>query len=289
MVHAQRLLPLEELLSVEAGKASVSAAPSRAGGASTRPVCAAPLHETLQSLGISLFPADVVQSMPEPLQLVYQKQTIMVPGGLPEPAEPAELPQQNVIAPGELPEPAEPSQPFMAPGELPEPAEPPQIQLSEAIWRKACYVKQAYLFYTSVTRLSPAQLEQSTIDDLINAPLIAAGIAQANRAGASPPLQAEILLPTIFKEFRRDRCVNYEQMVQDGYLTDEDIKNVLYVLLSRKLFEEYLFWEQAQQLDDWLVEQRGGPTRARHYLLKVCPWIIKLSWWKEEVSYANHE
>ncbi len=38
LVHAQRLLPLEELLSVEAGKASVSAAPSRAGGASTRPV-----------------------------------------------------------------------------------------------------------------------------------------------------------------------------------------------------------------------------------------------------------
>jgi hypothetical protein len=121
---------------------------------------------------------------------------------------------------------------------------------------------------------------------LLSAPLIAAGIAQANRDGASPPLQAEILLPTIFEEFRHDRYINYERIVQDAHLTEEEVKNVLSVLLSRKLFEEYLFWERSQQLDDWLVEQSGGPARLRLYLLEVCPWIVKLSWWKEEVSYA---
>ncbi|HEY5175124.1 MAG TPA: DNA polymerase III subunit gamma/tau [Terriglobales bacterium] len=38
LVHAQRLLPLEELLSGEAGKAAASGSPSRAGGASSRSV-----------------------------------------------------------------------------------------------------------------------------------------------------------------------------------------------------------------------------------------------------------
>jgi len=212
--------------------------------------CAAPLHETLQRLGIALSSAGVVQSVPEPLQIVSKKQD---PIASQEPREPVESPQP---------------------------------QLSEAIFRKACRVKQAYLFHTSATRLSPIYLEQSTIIDLIGAPLIAAGIAQANRDGASPLLQVEVLLPTILEEFRRDRYTNYERMVRDASLTEEDVKNIVSVLLSHKLFEEYLFWERAQQLDDWLVEQSGGPARLRLYLLKVCPWIVKLSWWKQEVSYA---
>jgi DNA polymerase III subunit gamma/tau len=40
LVHAQRLLPLEELLSGEAGKTAASGSTSRAGGASARPVTA---------------------------------------------------------------------------------------------------------------------------------------------------------------------------------------------------------------------------------------------------------
>jgi hypothetical protein len=212
--------------------------------------CAASLHETLQNLGISLFPAGIIQSAPEPLHIVFKKQKPIAHRASQKPAE--------------------------------------SPQLSEAIFRKACCVKQAYLFHTSVTRLSPAQLEQSTIADLLSAPLIAAGIAQANRDGASPPLQTEILLPTIFEEFRRDRYIKYEQMVQDAQLTEEDVKNVLSVLLSRKLFEEYLFWERSQQLDDWLMEQSGCPTRLRRYLLEICPWIVKLSWWKENASYAEY-
>jgi DNA polymerase-3 subunit gamma/tau len=49
LVHAQRLLPLEELLSGEAGKTSPSGSSSRAGGASSRPAASAAARASVTS------------------------------------------------------------------------------------------------------------------------------------------------------------------------------------------------------------------------------------------------
>ena len=53
LVHAQRLLPLEELLSGEAGKAAASGSPSRAGGASSRSVTSPVARSSVTSRAIS--------------------------------------------------------------------------------------------------------------------------------------------------------------------------------------------------------------------------------------------
>ncbi len=53
LVHAQRLLPLEELLSGEAGKSAPSGSSSRVGGASARPAAAPASRPSVTSRGMS--------------------------------------------------------------------------------------------------------------------------------------------------------------------------------------------------------------------------------------------
>ncbi len=219
--------------------------------------CAASLRETLRRLDIALFPDGIARNAPAPLQNVSKEAVSASQSNVPE--------VERSILPG-----------------IPlKKTEPPIARIREEDFRKACRVKQAYLFHTTVTRLAPDLLEQSTLDDLVSAPLIAAGIEQANKAGALPPLLAELLLPTIFEEFKHDRHAGYEKLLQEDHLSEEEIKSILHLLLNRKLFEEYLLWEQSKQLDDWLAEKSGDPAQFRRHLLQVCPWVVKLRWWRE--------
>lgn len=153
--------------------------------------------------------------------------------------------------------------------------------IGEYWFHKACEVKKAYLFHWALRKPSQTKLEQETLDDLVNAPLIKQGIDAANKGGVQPPLLPEMLLPDIFEAFRGDHMVNYVTLVRENVLTDDDVKQLLLIFLNRQLFEEYLLWDKAVQLQDWLQEQHGSDsTLFRRNLEMACPWVKKLSWWE---------
>ncbi|GCF10250.1 hypothetical protein [Dictyobacter arantiisoli] len=153
--------------------------------------------------------------------------------------------------------------------------------ISEYWFRKVCHVKRLYLIHWVYQKVSDAELEQTTLDDLVNAALIQEGIKLANRTGASVPLMPEMLLPDIFQAFKNDPAVNYATLLRAYALTDEQVKDILLMLLNRQLFEEYLLWEQSMQLQDWLEVTHGydGST-FRQRLEQVCPWVVNFKWWR---------
>ncbi|GLV58005.1 hypothetical protein KDH_48390 [Dictyobacter sp. S3.2.2.5] len=153
--------------------------------------------------------------------------------------------------------------------------------ISEAWFRKVCAVKRIYLMHWIYQKIDDVELEQSTLDDLLNAPLIHEGIRAVNSSGVSMPLLPEILLPDIWQAFKGDPMVNYEHLLQELELSEGQLKDILLSFLNRQLFEDYLLWERSTQLDDWLREAHGyDADEFRQRLERVCPWVTHLSWWK---------
>ena len=158
---------------------------------------------------------------------------------------------------------------------------PPALTISEAWFWKICQMKKAYLFHWAFRKMPQALLEQETLEDLVNAPLIKRGMDEANANGASPPLLPEALLPEIFQAFSSDSFVNYAQLLRETGLTDNNVKTLLLIFLGRQLFEEYLLWDKNMQLQDWLLQQYGKDSAGFRTNLEVAnPWVKKLSWWK---------
>lgn len=153
--------------------------------------------------------------------------------------------------------------------------------ISEAWFRKVCIVKRIYLMHWIYQKISDVELEQATLDDLVNAPLIQEGIRAVNSSGVGMPLLPEILLPDIWQAFKSDPMVNYEHLLQDLELTEGLLKEILLIFLNRQLFEDYLLWERSTQLDDWLQAAHGyDAAEFRQRLEQACPWVMNLSWWK---------
>ena len=153
--------------------------------------------------------------------------------------------------------------------------------ISEYWFRKVCVIKRAYLLHWVYQKVSDSELEQITLDDLVNAPLVHNGILQANRSGSSVPLLPEVLLPDIFQAFKSNPMINYGNLVQEHGLSDGQIKEILLIFLNRQLFEDYLLWEQSLGLEDWLQITHGcGPEEFRYRIEQACPWVISLRWWK---------
>ncbi|GHO85639.1 hypothetical protein [Dictyobacter formicarum] len=153
--------------------------------------------------------------------------------------------------------------------------------ISEAWFRKVCAVKRIYLMHWIYQKISDVELEQSTLDDLVNAPLIQEGIRAVNSSGVGMPLLPEILLPDIWQAFKSDPMVNYGSLLQELELTEGQLKDILLIFLNRQLFEDYLLWEQSTQLDDWLQVAHGyDAVEFRQRLEHACPWVMNLSWWK---------
>jgi Serine/threonine protein phosphatase len=158
----------------------------------------------------------------------------------------------------------------------------PTAAISEIWFGKICQVKKAYLFHWALRKVSAVELEQETLDDLVNASLIREGIEQANAAGASPPLLPEALLPEIFQTFSLDSMVKYDQLLRETGLTDDNVKALLMIFLSRQLFEEYLLWDRHIQLQDWLQQQYGLDSAVfRRDLEATNPWVKKFRWWRD--------
>ena len=152
--------------------------------------------------------------------------------------------------------------------------------VSETWFYKACQVKRAYLLHWAFQKLSDIELEQATLDELVNVDLVRTHIEQANRDGASPPLLPEMLLPETMQSFQRDRMVQYHSLLLENELTDRDIQQLLLIFLSRQLFDEYLLREKSLQPQEWLREQYGNDIRIfRACLLAACPWVATLYWW----------
>ncbi|GCE26322.1 hypothetical protein KDA_18060 [Dictyobacter alpinus] len=153
--------------------------------------------------------------------------------------------------------------------------------ISEFWFRKVCVVKRAYLLHWVYQKVSATELEQITLDDLVNAPLIHNGIVQANKSGTALPLLPDILLPDIFQAFKSNPMVNYDSLIQEHGLTDAQIKEILLIFLNRQLFEDYLTWEQSLKLEEWLQLTHGcGAEEFRCRVEMACPWVMDLSWWK---------
>jgi hypothetical protein len=154
--------------------------------------------------------------------------------------------------------------------------------ISEEWFRKVCHVKRAYLLHWVYQKIAGDELEQTTLDDLVNASMIQEGIRLANHAGTAVPLMPEMLLPEIFQSFQNDAAIDYVSLLHENRLTDEQVKGVILIFLNKQLFEEYLLWEQATQFSDWLQMSHGcdGET-FRQQLAQMYPWVKKLSWWQE--------
>ncbi len=152
--------------------------------------------------------------------------------------------------------------------------------ISEVWFRKMCSVKRAYLLYWASRQVTPEQLERMTLDDLADDPLIQKGIEEANRNAASPTLLLNNLLPELFRAFKNDSDVAYDGLLKKNRLTDDEVKTILLIFLRRQLFEEYLLWQQAIQLQDWLKAHDSERTAFRQNLVTACPWIPTLNWWK---------
>ncbi|GCE18589.1 protein phosphatase 2C domain-containing protein [Dictyobacter kobayashii] len=153
--------------------------------------------------------------------------------------------------------------------------------ISEYWFRKVCAIKRVYLLHWVYQKMSDVELEQTTLDDLINAPLIQEGIRAVNSSGAAMPLLPDILLPDIWQAFKSDPMVNYERLLQGLDLTEGQLKDILLIFLNRQLFEDYLLWEKSTQLEDWLQAAHGyAPTEFRQRLEQACPWVTSLRWWK---------
>jgi hypothetical protein len=154
--------------------------------------------------------------------------------------------------------------------------------ISEEWFKKVCYVKRIYLLHWVYQKIGDNELEQTTLDDLINAPMINEGIRLANHAANAVPLLPEMLLPEIFQSFQNDPVVDYVSLLHENRLTDEQVKGIILIFLNKQLFEEYLLWEQSIKLPDWLQMAHGcdGET-FRQQLVSMYPWVKTLSWWRE--------
>lgn len=152
--------------------------------------------------------------------------------------------------------------------------------ISEEWFRKVCHVKRAYLLHWVYQKIAGDELEQTTLDDLVNAPMIQEGIRRANYAGTAVPLLPEMLLPEIFQSFQNDVAVDYVSLLHENRLADEQVKGIILIFLNKQLFEEYLLWEQVTKLPDWLqmAHNCDGDT-FRQQLAQMYPWVKKLSWW----------
>jgi hypothetical protein len=154
--------------------------------------------------------------------------------------------------------------------------------ISEEWFRKVCHVKRAYLLHWVYQKITGDTLEQTTLDDLVNAPMIQEGINVANQTGTAVPLLPEMLLPEIFQSFQNDAAVDYVSLLHENRLTDEQLKSIILIFINKQLFEEYLLWEQDKKLPDWLQMAHAcdGET-FRQQLMQMYPWVKKLSWWQE--------
>jgi hypothetical protein len=145
-----------------------------------------------------------------------------------------------------------------------------------------CHVKRIYLLHWVYQKISDDELEQTTLDDLINAPMINEGIRLANHAGTAVPLLPEMLLPEIFQSFQSDPAVDYVSLLYENRLTDEQVKGIILIFLNKQLFEEYLLWEQSTHLPDWLQMAHGCDGEIfRQQIASMYPWVKRLSWWRE--------
>jgi hypothetical protein len=153
--------------------------------------------------------------------------------------------------------------------------------ISEEWFKKVCHVKRIYLLHWVYQKITDDELEQTTLDDLINAPMINEGIRLANHAGTAVPLLPEMLLPEIFQSFQNDPVVDYVSLLYENRLTDEQVKGIILIFLNKQLFEEYLLWEQATQLPDWLQMAHGYDGEIfRQQIASMYPWVKTLSWWR---------
>ena len=163
---------------------------------------------------------------------------------------------------------------------------PPSVfnfpDISAEWFKKMCHVKRMYLLHWVYQKITDDELEQTTLDDLINAPMINEGIRLANHAGTTVPLLPEMLLPEIFQSFQNDPAVDYVSLLYENRLTDEQVKGMILVFLNKQLFEEYLLWEQSIQLPDWLQMAHGCDGEVfRQQIVAMYPWVKTLSWWRE--------
>jgi hypothetical protein len=183
----------------------------------------------------------------------------------------------------QLPQPQPQPQPLAI--TTPTPAAPSVFDFPEisAEWfKKVCHVKRIYLLHWVYQKISDDELEQTTLDDLINAPMINEGIRLANHAGTAVPLLPEMLLPEIFQSFQSDPAVDYVSLLYENRLTDEQVKGIILIFLNKQLFEEYLLWEQSTHLPDWLQMAHGCDGEIfRQQIASMYPWVKRLSWWRE--------
>ncbi|GER87711.1 hypothetical protein KDW_18730 [Dictyobacter vulcani] len=214
-------------------------------------------------------------------QLFRQRQAAQQPQQLSAPSGPLSSPSLSMAPVTSLSQPSMAMAPVAAQSRSAMPASSGVPAISEYWFRKVCVIKRAYLLHWVYQKVSDSELEQITLDDLVNAPLVHNGILQANRSGSSVPLLPEVLLPDIFQAFKSNPMINYGNLVQEQGLSDGQIKEILLIFLNRQLFEDYLLWEQSLGLEDWLQITHGcGPEEFRYRIEQACPWVISLRWWK---------
>lgn len=151
--------------------------------------------------------------------------------------------------------------------------------IDEAWFKKVYGVKQAYLAHWLFTQMGPEHLERMTLDDLINDPLIEAGLDEMKLDQASSRLAPQALLAGAFKAFRDDPHVEYAELLKKYDLQEEDVKKILLIFLRHQLFEEQLLWNSIAQAEE--QEKNEAKKIFRQRLMTVYPWISTLRWWEE--------